>query len=134
MMDEMLNLLPPNVKPDVLFNALFLRRLPAGLRQVLATMKHESQRDLAKAADNLHDSGSAPAVGVSAVPPAQSAEACSLPAANRGQSLPQAYRHRSSMPGRMCYYHARWAEKAIRCTPPCSWSGNGVGGGRNRRN
>ncbi len=73
----MLNLLPPGVKPDILFNALFLRRLPANLRQVLATQKHETQRDLAKAADHLYDSGAPPAAGVSVV--SAGAAACALP-------------------------------------------------------
>ena len=133
MMDQMLNLLPPGCKPDILFNALFLRRLPANLRQVLATQKHETQHDLAKAADHLHDSGAPPAAGLSLV--SSGASACALPAdsSGRGRSPPRSSNSRSATPGRSCFYHARWAEKANKCEPPCNWSGNGAGGGRNNR-
>ena len=81
MMDEMLNLLPPGVVPDILFNTLFLRRLPEGLRQVLAVQKHEARRALAKAADELFDSGApaAAAVGITVV--TAESEACALPVA-----------------------------------------------------
>jgi hypothetical protein len=134
MMDEMLNLLPPKVIPDLLFNALFLRRLPAGLRQVLAVQKHETQRALAKAADELFDSG-APAAAAGVANLATEDEACALPIVppHRGRSPPRSSFTRSAPPARMCFFHAKYAERAQKCESPCSWSGNVVGGGRSRR-
>ncbi len=134
MMDEMLNLLPPKVVPDLLFNALFLRRLPANLRQVLAVQKHETQHALAKAADELFDSGApAAAAGISVA--ATDNEACALPVSHStgGRSPPRSSHARSATPARMCFFHYRYADKAKKCEPPCSWSGNGVGSGRNSR-
>jgi len=132
MMDEMLALLPSEVKPNLLFNALFLRRLPATLHQVLATQKHEDPRALAEAADHLYDSGvHSPSVAAAVLPP--SAEMCAVPAACSGRSPTRGSGGRSATPGRMCFYHARFADKANKCEPPCSWPGNSNGGGRNRR-
>ncbi len=134
MMDEMLNLLPPNVVPDLLFNSLFLRRLPAGLRQVLAVQRHDTQRALAKAADELFDSGApAAAAGISVA--ATNNEAYALPVSHStgGCSPPRSSQARSATPARMCFFHYRYADKAKKCKPPCSWSGNRVGGGRNSR-
>ncbi len=106
MMDEMLALLPPGLKPCLLFNALFLRRLPANLRQVLATMKHEDPQALAEAADHLYDSGVQPPSVAAAVLPPSAAEVNAVPAARSGRSPPCGSGGRSSTPGRMCFYHA----------------------------
>ena len=31
----------------------------------------------------------------------------------------------------LCYYHAKYAERANKCCPPCSWAGNETAGGGN---
>jgi hypothetical protein len=132
MMDEMLALLPTGEKPSMLFNALFLRRLPATLRQVLATQKYEDPHTLAEAADHLYDSGVHSTAAAAALLPHNS-EVCAVPAARPSRSPTRGSGGRSATPGGLCWFHAKWADKAIQCKPPCSWSGNSNGGGRNRR-
>ena len=113
MMDEMLALLPTGVQPNLLFNA----RLPTTLSQVLATQKHEDPRALAEATDHLYDSGIHPPSVAAAVLPPSTAEVCAVPAARSGRSLPRGSGGRSATPGRMCFFHARFADKAGRETP-----------------
>jgi len=132
MMDEMLAILPPGIKPCLLFNALFLRRLPATLRQVLATQKHEDPHALAEAADHLFDSGVHSTAAAAALLPHNS-EVCAVPAARPSRSPTRGSGGRSATPGGLCWFHAKWADKANQCKPPCSWPGNSNGGGRNRR-
>jgi hypothetical protein len=132
MMDEMLALLPAGEKPTMLFNALFLRRLPATLRQVLATQKHEDPHALAEAADHLYDSGVHSTAAAAALLP-HTPEVCAVPAARSSRSPTRGSGARSATPGAMCWFHAKWADKANQCKPPCSWPGNSNGGGRNRR-
>jgi len=149
MMNDMLHQLPPGEKPTLLFNAVFLRRLPAGLRQVLATQKHETACALGAAADVLWDAGRSSQLGISSIDagrPSQGGasghshasrdedDIHAVPAApnRRGRSPPCAAHNRVQTPGRLCFYHQD--EDASKCSPPCSWTGNGQGVGRRRRN
>jgi len=115
MMDEMLALLPAGESPTMLFNSLY-----------------EDPHALAEAADHLYDSGVHTASVAAALHP-PSSEVCSAPSARSGRSPPRGSHGRSATPGRMCYYHARFADKANKCEPPCAWPGNSNGGGRSRR-
>ena len=53
LMSDMLALLPPDHKPDFLFNFLFLERLPADVRKHLVTSEELDPRKLALLADGL---------------------------------------------------------------------------------
>jgi hypothetical protein len=56
MMSEMLALLPTGTAPDLLFLCLFLRRLPASMRDHLAAADHKTTAAMAAHADLLWDS------------------------------------------------------------------------------
>jgi hypothetical protein len=58
MMSEMIALLPAGVAPDLLFFCLFLRRLPASLRDHVAAADHKTAATMAAHADLLWDARS----------------------------------------------------------------------------
>jgi len=55
LLDAMLSLLPPGEQPGNLFQALFLERLPAEMRNQLAADTFESVREMAVKADSIWD-------------------------------------------------------------------------------
>ena len=79
LMNEMQALLPPGEPAGLLFQAMYLRRLPVSMREQLGARKFESARELAATADLLWDArnaGAGPtlaAVEVDAVGPARAA-------------------------------------------------------------
>jgi hypothetical protein len=135
LMDKMLALLSDGTKPDEVFMALFMDRLPVEMRAQLCLQNYESPRHLAAAADLIWDARGP----VSAVPPA--VNAVGRESRNRSRS-PSArgggkQRRRGATPGpgstsggdkSLCFYHRRFADKAHRCEPPCTWAGNGATG------
>jgi hypothetical protein len=125
LMDKMLALLSAGTKPDEVFMGLFMDRLPVEMRAQLSLQDYESPRHLAAAADLIWDARGPTA----AVPPAVNAvmqdgrNRSRLPSGKGGRGGGR--RTRASTPGHgLCFFHRRFAEKAHRCEPPCTWAGN----------
>jgi len=141
MMAEMLALLPAGTAPDLLFLCLFLRRLPASMRDHLAAADHKTSTAMAAHADLLWDARAGQTV--SAI--SDSVAAVSLRnrspsprrsmAGNRSREPRRAAarlaaprrrpdsRSRNNDPN-LCFYHDRWGKKADKCEAPCTWSKN----------
>jgi hypothetical protein len=124
-MDKMLGLLSAGTKPDEVFMGLFMDRLPVEMRAQLSLQDYESPRHLAAAADLIWDARGPTAV----IPPAVNAvmrdgrNRSRSPSGKGGRGGGR--RPRTSTPGPgLCFYHRRFAEKAHRCEPPCTWAGN----------
>jgi hypothetical protein len=110
-MDEMLGLLGDH-PPCLLFEQLFLERLPEDIRIQLVDSKIEDYRELARRADALWSSR----------------DMESVHAIRRGPSTGQK-ETKSKAPSpppdnRLCYYHRRFWKAARQCRQPCSWQGN----------
>jgi hypothetical protein len=125
LMDKMLALLSAGTKPDEVFMGLFMDRLPVEMRAQLSLQDYESPRHLAAAADLIWDARGPTA----AVPPAVNAvmrdgrNRSRSPSGKGGRGGGR--RNRASTPGPgLCFFHRRFAEKAHRCEPPCTWAGN----------
>ena len=125
----------------------FLTRLPVSVRSGLSHVKFESARAMALKADEVWSAvnASSAASAVSAVmepaSPPPSADADNLVAAVRNAAQPvRAPPGRLPQPTRpapqqqqqqgLCWYHAKFGNRASFCRAPCSWSGNGRAGGR----
>ena len=112
MMAGMLSLLPEGEEAGMLFMALCLRRLPDHMREQLAAIKFNSPRDMAAHADVLWE---ARCTGT----------ATGLVSAIRSRASSPAYKKKKQQErGGLCFFHHRFAERANRCQPPCSWTGN----------
>jgi hypothetical protein len=134
LMDAMLALLPEDVPPNRLFLALFLRRLPEDMRNHLAAQDLATPEAMAAAANRLFD---ARPQGVTVATVATVAARPSSPGQRRSPSRQGRQgrdRRRRPTPGRqssepaasgLCFYHDSFGARAVRCRPPCSWSGNG---------
>jgi hypothetical protein len=140
MMSEMLALLPSGSAPDLLFLYLFLRRLPASMRDHLATADHKTTAAMAARADLPWDSRA----GQSVSSIADSVAAVSLRgrsptprhSPNRRQDNRRQYRSPTPVTRRkpdsrsrnedpnLCYYHDKFKHKALKCESPCTWSIN----------
>ena len=141
MMNQMLALLPYGTNPEMLFFCLFLRRLPASMRDQLASANHKTAAAMAEHADCIWDA-SAAKDSVSAV--ADSVDAVSgrsspqkrrrspdhgLPVVSRPQrtGTPNPSRRdgdgqrRDGSPSNFCHYHRRYGKKAHKCQGPCTW-------------
>ena len=126
LLDAMMALLPLGEPPGILFQALFLQRLPVDMRDHLVAANLQTPREMAVTADRMWDSRSKKGATVAAVR--------GVSPAARGCSP----RRRAATPGPegLCFYHSRFAAKAHRCEPPCTWSeakpaGNGSAAGSN---
>jgi hypothetical protein len=126
LMDKMLALLSSGTKPDEVFLGLFMDRLPVEMRAQLSLQDYDSPRHLAAAADLIWDARGPTAY----VPPAVNAvnrESRSRSPAGKG-GFNTRRKKRSATPGpgdtTLCFYHRRFAEKAHKCEPPCTWAGN----------
>jgi len=142
LMKEMLALLPKGEKPETLFLALFLGRLPTSMRDHLAAANVTTAKEMAQHADLLWDARAGHQVAavesqqVAAVGRGQS------PVRDRWQQSPdrrrsperreqrQGQRQRQQTPhaaGRgsgLCRLHKKFGAKAKYCNAPCSWSEN----------
>lgn len=122
------------------FRELFLQRLPANVCMVLASSGDSISLDqLAQLADRIMDVAIPTVASVAS--PKSSPELEQLRAeVSQLQAAVQAYRtdQRSTASGRrspsrswsprrnsLCWYHRRFGDKARKCNPPCSQSGNG---------
>lgn len=128
LLDGMLALLPVGEPPGLLFQGLFLRRLPAELRDHLAAKDFPTIRDMAAVADKLWDARrEGVASGINAV----GRQAAQHGGKGRRRSPSQTPRDFSPGADGYCWYHASYAAKAKKCKPPCSWAGNGPAAGGN---
>lgn len=117
LMDEMLALLG-NHPPCLLFEQLFLERLPEDIRIQLVDMKIEDHRQLAKRADALwscRDRGIESNAVQRKPPPARRKQHRTKPP---GTSSDEAF----------CFYHRTFGEAARQCRQPCTWQGNETAG------
>jgi len=117
LLDNMLALLPPGEPPGLLFQGLFLRRLPAEIRDHLAAGSFDSVREMAVMADQLWDARQGAGSGsVNAVGGRQGGR----------RRSPSKSRRYEPGPDGLCFFHHRFGDKAHKCRPPCSWTGNGA--------
>ena len=130
LMDEMLSLLPADdaaVTPSTaLFRYLFLSRMPADIRAVLLKSDVKDMDALATIADEMWSSRppSASAVEDVAAFAEEPLIAATTPAAGRRDRQRSDRRGQDGNPS-LCFYHARFASRAQKCTRPCSFrSGN----------
>jgi len=144
MMSEMIALLPAGVAPDLLFFCLFLRRLPASLRDHVAAADHKTAAAMAAHADLLWDarSGSTVAAVADSVAAMSVRDRSKSPQGSRRRSperrQPDSGRSRQQTPGRrgrpdsrsrnadssLCFYHDRFGKRATKCESPCTWTKN----------
>ena len=145
LMKEMLALLPKGEKAETLFLALFLRRLPASMRDHLAAANFTTPKEMAAHADLLWDARAGHQV-------AALEETQQVAALGRGQSPMRdgrlqspdrrrspdrrsqqqgQQRQRQQTPhsdgrkgGELCRLHRKFGVKAKFCNAPCSWSEN----------
>ena len=113
LMDEMLALLGDH-RPCLLFQQLFLQRLPEDIRIQLADAKFEDVRQLVREADALW---AARDMGIS------------TNAIQRRQPVKKRAETRSNTTaGKCCYYHRTFGDSARQCREPCTWQGNDQAG------
>ena len=127
LLDRMMTLLPASVdrdKPGFLFETLFLEKLPPDVRAHVCHLELPV-REIAERAD-LHWSSRPPAsvaaVDSAAVPPPDPCLQCDASAVCAVQ------RRR-----RLCFYHARFGNRAAKCEDPCDWRPKQAGNGRGRK-
>ena len=128
-----------------LIRELFLQRLPSNVRMVLASFGDTKPlEELAELGDNIIAAGPPGVSGVTQPEPSREVEELRSELAQlreRVSTLSTSTRIRSPSPHRrlfrprsppphptptsMCWYHARFGDMARKCTPPCSYSGNG---------
>jgi hypothetical protein len=127
LMDAMLALLPVDVPPNRLFLALFLRRLPEDMRNHLAAQDLATPEAMAAAANRLFDARPQP-VAVAAVASRQPSPSNRRSQSRKGRDCRRrptpARQGADSTSGGLCFYHDSFGARAVRCRPPCSWSGN----------
>ena len=128
-MDRMLDLMGEH-EPDFLFVQLFLRQLPSQVRAALANTMITDCRRLAEEADTFFLAGQGHCVA--AFFPAHIAPMTlydsTLVAATTSRRQQSSDPQQSSGPQRssgMCFYHAKFGPKALKCLPPCSYGGLG---------
>lgn len=133
---------------------LFLQRLPHPIRLVLAAAEDMPVERLADLADKVHEVSS-PTVATATTQDTAMArlehrmEELAASVANLRASRPRPPRRRTASRSRRddrqslarspsrspsasarspCWYHRAFGDRARKCTPPCSWSGNGARG------
>ncbi len=115
LMDEMLALLG-NHPPCLLFEQLFLERLPEDIRIQLVDTKIDDHRELARRADSFWSIR-----GMSSPFPFEGH-------VNSLQHSRKSVRTKPALPAtatsQLCYYHRTFGEAARQCRPPCAWTGN----------
>ncbi len=106
-------------KDDVLFMVIFMSKLPASVRPILAAMDCDDIDVLAARADEVVAEQTSQATQPSAtlMPIARQG------ASSKSASFPTTSTSKAKSDG-MCKYHKRWGKDAHRCLKPCTWSGN----------
>ena len=113
-MDEMLALLRDH-PPCLLFEQLFLERLPDDFLAQVVNANIVDYRELARRADALwaaRDMG-ATANAIRKLPPTRCNPKANPPKDEQGN---------------LCSYHRRFGEAAKKCQDPCNWAENGQAG------
>jgi hypothetical protein len=134
MMAAMLALLPPGGVADTLFLCLFLRRLPAGMRDHLAAADFKTAAEMSAHADLLWDARagqSVAAVAAEMMPvytrsssPRDSQRSSSPPlreGRRTGRRRPTPHSESGRLNPGFCKAHSKFGAKAYYCTAPCSW-------------
>jgi hypothetical protein len=144
LMHEMLAQLPTGENKDgAIFLGIFLRKLPANMRDHLAAANHATAAAMAAHADVLWDARCGePTVSHLLDATTTAVAAMNVSRENRRRSPDRRSpdrRRRQSRPGRrqtpgpdsrrrdssaLCYYHSRFGQKAVKCEAPCSWTEN----------
>ncbi|XP_064462421.1 uncharacterized protein LOC135373039 [Ornithodoros turicata] len=137
---------------------LFLQRLPQQVRMVLAGSEDLSLKAFAQLADRIIEYSSPSIAAVSHrtphAPPSTDSSTRALqeqiarlseaveslrsdlthrprtlrsPSRGRRRS-PSAQSDAQSQPNGLCWYHRKYGDKALKCTRPCSWTGNAEAG------
>ena len=131
---KMLSLLPPGERPGDLFRILFMRRMPANIRDALGSRDYATPHEMAAEADRMWDTRPETATVAAAGRPDRSPSPCRgqqqqqsrQPRDRRQQSQGQR-KDRAATPGpdgRLCFYHQKWGSSAEKCRPPCSYQEN----------
>jgi hypothetical protein len=130
-MDDILRLCGTH-PPCFLIRHLFMRILPAAVRQNLVASRLTDLRELAREADLVHaayktqalplnsvctvgDDGSDECLGVAAVH-------------HRRRQLPPRMQRKHASDRQLCYFHRLFGADARNCRGPCDWQGNGAVG------
>ena len=138
----------PGLTDGTFLRELFLQRLPANVRMVLAsTRENTSIEELAQLADRIIEVAVPPSVSNVSTQPSEldqlKAEITSLTQVvnslrrnyrSNSRSRYSSNRRRSPSPARrprtppeqsdVCWYHWNFGDSARKCIPPCSKSGN----------
>lgn len=109
LMDEMLGLLDGH-PPCFLFEQIFLEQLPTDIQLQLLKEDFSDPRKVAILADSLCL--------------AKRAGAPSISGLKKGRNTKQQPNDQLQL----CFYHSKFGEKALKCQPPCAYSGNAAAG------
>jgi hypothetical protein len=144
LMNELFALIPTGENKDgAIFLGIFLRKLPATMRDHLAAANHDTAAAMAAHADILWDAR----CGESSITQLTDASITAVANMNLGREnrrrsperwSPDRRRGRSRQGRRqtprpdtrrrdssaLCYYHSRFGQKALKCETPCSWTEN----------
>lgn len=104
--------------PCMLFEHIFLERLPGTIRIMLEDEDFKSPRQVARRADKLMAHHRASHMTVHAVEPK------TILAATIAPRLKHIEKPKQPIRKDLCYYHFRFREKAQKCEPGCKWSEN----------
>jgi hypothetical protein len=118
LMDEMLALLDGH-QACLLFEQVFLERMPQDIRLQLSEDNFANPRTLALRADVLWQAKSQGTLAIGKV-------STGLPASRPATS--GASRNRDGSDSKFCFYHTKFGSNAQKCNQPCSFPGNGLAG------
>ena len=130
LMDHMLALLGDH-EPCFLFKEIFLQQLPDQVRLALANSPITDFRQLAREADKFFSAGKKCfAATPPATPPTSSDGNLHQPYSISATTTTVPRRPKQSTSTGMCFYHAKFGNKAKKCLPPCTFqaSGNAAAG------
>ncbi|KAM9425560.1 uncharacterized protein KZ484_010848 isoform 1-T2 [Pholidichthys leucotaenia] len=124
LMEDMLQLKEAD-NDNFLFQHIFLSTLPPHMRGTLANMRCSTQQDfraLAREAQRLINAcGEQVATAASADFSAEAQSSGEPQTMEQSPPTMAATRPRRSKRNDLCYYHQRFAERAHKCVPPCSF-------------
>lgn len=141
LLQEMRNLSNGKIGDDVL-KSLWLQRLPIAIQQILS-VSQSNLDDLSLIADKVNEVSSFTSIVESISPDASAIQSLKNEVAelrseiqrisrprfrqfnrNRQRVTSQSKERSKSRDNKMCWYHRRFAHKALKCISPCNFSGN----------
>ena len=131
-MDDILRLCGTH-PPCFLIRQIFMRILPAAVRQSLVASRQTDLRELAREADLVHAAYKNQAPLLNSVC-TDGADGCheGLGVAGiqqrRRQPPPRMQRKHTADHRQLCYFHRLFGADARNCRAPCDWQGNGAEG------